>query len=182
MSVNLIKIILWFFFFSVAAEVIKSQNMASGHFSIHHPCVTGFIYSAPFFFLLKTRESVWEVLKRITNWIVHLLFLALQFYDPYLPSEGEGYSEVLCEGYSWWNLAKFFQIRTTWIYIKWGLVSCFCVTFVANTNGFWCIQILREKWELLLSESQCTKLPFLNFGAGWSWWGHEDPLYVVKQH
>lgn len=42
--------------FFVAAEVIKSQIMASGQFSTYYPCVRVFMYSDPFFFLLKTRE------------------------------------------------------------------------------------------------------------------------------
>lgn len=166
--------------FFVAAEVIKSQIMASGQFSTHHPFVTVFIHSTPFFFLLKRREiKCLKVLKRITNWIDHLLFLALKFYGPYLPSDRASYSKAPCESYSWWNLVKFFQIRrTTLIYIKWGLVCCCYVTFVANANSFWCIRILREKWELLLSESHCVKLQFLDFSAGWSWRGH-DILFML---
>lgn len=84
------------------------------------------------------------------------------------------YSPALRESCSWWNLVKFFQIgATTLIYIAWGLVPCCYVTFVANANWIWCIQILREKWELLLSESHCVRLQFLAFSAGCSRRKHE---------
>lgn len=53
------------------------------------------------------------------------------------------------------------------------LVPCCYVTFVANANWIWCIQILREKWELLLSESHCARLQFLDFSAGCSQRKHE---------
>lgn len=53
------------------------------------------------------------------------------------------------------------------------LVPCCYVTFVANANWIWCIQILREKWELLLSESHCARLQFLHFSAGCSQRKHE---------
>lgn len=115
-------------------------------------------------FWKQEKSNVWEVLKRITDWIDHLLFLALGFHDPYFPRHRAIHKRC---------------VRVTADEIWWSFLFCFLVFFKSeelywftSNEGLSTVAMLRlwqmlidfgaysssEKWELLLNESCCARL------------------------